>query len=317
MLDNISIADEQLVEMSSDIIIETVRSEISAAKTIRHTVLVRRVCERLQLKKEKYELISHEIDLLIKRREVLAIGQGLLTITPIRVIELCPTRLIVLSALPTSRLETLLDHNLTGNTQRCIQTDANSLSDTIKEIGGILLSVDDYAAIGQAPVANEQWLNELSRRQNDPISKGYSIEVIESCRWYQQTWKSFDDSPDEATLWRTENFYGKSVFIWSAKEDLINGKGLFLLKSDAIRTQYALDKITGHVKKGTYQKIDSDYNLFLDAYLPMNEFKILTCFSYETEEIDGLSCYKIYDDCMERLSELLEQQLGIEFMEKN
>ena len=309
--------DNQASEPSSDIVFETIRSEISAAKTIRRTVLVRKVCERLQFNKNKCEFIDRDIELLIKRKEVLVVGQGLITITPIRIIELCPTRLIVLSALPTFRLEALIGHTLIGNIQRCVQTDMSLLSDTIKKIGGIFLSVDDYAAIELTPVANEQWLNELSRRQNDPLSNRYSVETLENCHWYQQSWKLFEDASGKPTLWRTENSYGKAVFIWSDKSDLINGKGLFLTRSDAIRTQYAIDNMIGSIKKGTYQKVDDGYNLILDAYLPMNEFKLLTCFSYEIEKIDGLNVYHIYDDCMERLAELLKQQLGIELMEKN
>ena len=53
MLDIIPIAEEHVVEVSSSIIIETIRFEISAAKTIRRTVLIRRVYERLQINKDK------------------------------------------------------------------------------------------------------------------------------------------------------------------------------------------------------------------------------------------------------------------------
>jgi hypothetical protein len=296
-------------------IVEVVRAEISAAKTIRKTVLVNRVCTRLQLTADSQQNIKEVIATLITRKEILVIDQGLVSISPIRIILLSPTRVAVLSSLPTSRLEVLLGQPIMGDENRSINVDGNTLKNVVDGAGGLLITVESYAAISSETVADDRWLDQLKKRQLDVMSKGSIIETPESYRWYQKQWLSFENALADAGLWRGENINGKSLFIWSTKADLIGGKGLKLTGSDARRTLFALDRVAGHTHKMSYSKIDDGYNISLDSYLPINEYKALSCFSYAQDSNDR-NLYSIYEDCFEKFSELLETQLGIELVEE-
>lgn len=307
----------QADEPSQALLAEMIRAEISAAKSLRRTVLVRRVCTRLQLDKPYREVVNSIIEKLVLQREILAIEQGFIVVTPIRGIKLSPTRTLLLSALPTLRLEVLLNYSVQGVEQRSIECDVNVLEILIAEAGGRCLTVGDYSAINKTTIADQQWLDELKRRQMDVMSKKYSVETVESYRWYQQKWLSFSDAGSKPNLWRGEDSSGYAVFVWSDKIDLMDGECLRLTGSDATRTRYALDRVAAHSHHIVYKKIEEGYKLAVDGYLPVNEFKALNCFSYATEVIDKVHYYSIYADCIEILRSILNTQLGIELIEEN
>jgi len=296
-------------------LVEVVRAEISSAKTIRKTVLVNRVCTRLQLSDDSQQNIKEVIATLITRKEIFAIDQGVVTITPIRIIILSPSRVTVLSSLPTSRLEVLLGQPIMGDENRSINVDGNTLKKVVDGAGGLLITVESYAAISSETVADDRWLDQLKKRQLDVMSKGSIIETPESYRWYQKKWLPFESSLADAGLWRGENINGKSLFIWSSKSDLIGGNGLRLTGSDARRTLFALDRVAGNTHKMEYRKIDDGYNISLDSYLPINEYKALSCFSYE-QDCNERTLYSIYEDCFDKFANLLRTQLGIELVEE-
>jgi hypothetical protein len=314
-IESLSLPEFQIDEISKPLIIEMVRAEISAARSLRRTVLIRRVLTRLQLSENSRVIVNSIINALIKRKDILAIDQGLITITPIRAIELGPTRVAILSSLPTSRLEAILNQPIEGDEQRSIKGRVTAFETVLKDAGGLLLSVGEYAGVNQSTVANKEWLDNIKRRKNDVMSKPKVVEAAENYRWYQQKWLSFSEAPDEPCLWGGEDRNGYSVFIWSSKKDLIDGQGLYLSKLERTLTQYALDRVEGYRHHMNYCKLDDGYKLSIDKYLPINVFKALSCFSYKQDSSEKVTYYSIYEECIEQVIDMLNTQLSIKLVE--
>ena len=314
ILESLSLPELHEDDISIPLIMDMIRAEISGARSLRRTVLIRRVCTRLQLSETNRELVSKIVNTLVTRKEILAIDQGLIAITPIRAIELSPTRVAVLSSLPSSRLETLLDHSIEGKEQRSIKDSGSSLKNLLEEAGGLLLSVDDYAGVNLSTVANQKWLNEINRRKTDVMSKLKVVESAENYRWYKKKWLSITDALDEPCLWRGEDSNGFSVFLWSSKKDLIDGQGLSLSGFEATLTQYALDRVAGHSHHMNYCKLNDGYKLSVNKNLPVNVYKALSCFSYRQDYSEKVTHYSIYEDCIEQVTDMLNTQLGIKLV---
>jgi hypothetical protein len=297
-------------------LIDMIRAEISAAQAIRRTVLVRRVLTRFGLDQTEKDVVNDAVGALFSNRELLPIGQGLLSVTPLRAIDLSPSRVALISALPDEQLSKLFGHPVTGGLQRCLELDSATVKPELLAAGGKLLTVADYADLANAPVADQRWLKELTRRQQDVMSTGFRAEVAQDYRFYQnQKWMPANDAPNLATLWRGEDQNGNSVFVWSDKSDLFQGQGLRISNSDTTRTRFALDNSKGQSHQLSFQVKDGTPHLTINTFLPINEFKALLCYSYANESIDGVTQYAIYSDCWDLFSSLLNKQLGIEFME--
>jgi hypothetical protein len=297
-------------------IIAIIRAEISAAQTLLKTVLVRRVLSRLELDRSEKESVNNAVESLISNKELLSIGQGLVSVTPLRAIELSSSRVALLTALPDTQLSKLMGQTVIGGLQRCIELESDSIIPAMQEVQGRLLSVPDYVGLDNAPAANKQWLNELTRQQCDVMATGYSVETIENYRCYKnQKWVPSDDAPDTHSLWRGESQFGKNVFIWSDKSGLLQDRGQWLSGSDATRTRIAADNDEGLSHKLSYKVKEGVYYLTLDTYLPINEFKALLSYSFSNELVDGKKQYVIYPDCWGHLTSMFNKQLGFEFME--
>lgn len=297
-------------------LIAMIRKEISAAKTLLRTVLVRKVLTRLELDPSENDTVNDAVESLLSNKELLSIGQGLVSVTPLRAIELSSSRVALLTALPDAQLSTLMGQSVIGGLQRCIEMKSEEIMPALKEVQGRLMSVSEYAGLDNAPVANKQWLNELTRRQRDVMATGYSAEAIEGYRCYKnQKWVLSEDAPNTHSLWRGENQFGKNVFVWSDKSNLLEERGQWLSGSDATRTRIALDNSAGLSHQLSYKVRKGVYYLALDTYIPINEFKALLCYSSANQSVDGITQYVIYPDCWKQLTSMLNKQLGIEFME--
>ncbi len=293
-----------------------IRAEISAAQTLLRTVLVRRVLSRLELDPSEKESVNNAVESLISNKELLSIGQGLVSVTPLRAIELSFSRVALLTALPDEQLSTLVGQPVIGGLQRCIELESESINPVLNETQGRLLTVSDYVGLDNAPAANKQWLNEITRRQRDVMATGYSVETIEAYRCYKnQKWLPSDDAPNTHSLWRGENQFGKTVYVWSDKSGLLQGRGQWLSISDATRTRIAVDNDAGLSHQLSYKVKEGIYYLTLDAYLPINEFKALLSYSSSNGLVNGKKQYVIYPDCWGHLTSMFNKQLGFEFME--
>lgn len=313
---------------------EVVRAELMAQGTCRRHVLKKAIAERTQALEASEDLITKVVSELEILGDITTGQGGLLAPGPTRTVALDDDHRLIFSGAPTSQLSQHLgcDLELRGFTRLATQWD-DAHERSLREQGGLALSIEQWCGLTRAPAADPRWWTSLLQRlhastdQTTHISHIVGDEPFQRYdpssphdthhrRWVQAT----ELPPAQPTLIRFNGYGRHKRFVLLTSDDTPPTnkpaptlRWLSLSRGEARRLCFTLDDMADNPTallavegQGETSWIESP-NL-----LPYEEYRYLTAMSDVTITHAFPMKFVLPGERLESVAETLRERLSVQ-----
>lgn len=302
------------VEPRDELIVDLLRTDVSASVSVLRHTCVRRVNQALRGNEELRERIFALCERLEIDGDFNRSKGGVLNATPLRLVQVGDGRYRVISSAPNRWIEQGLPGELrSGLIRELVCSQSGELEKATRLIGGVILSAESWAGFEVTPVADTEWLELLNGR----LTYEASATILDpEVQWqafviHQDAWR-WRHSVEGLGLWRAwTNGYFR--WAWSLPGHSENAKAIELSQDEGTRTSFALARVNGSPSISVEVENEGEDVLFsIAALLPRAEYRLLRIHSKDVKRDGSTVEWRFDRDSWERVSPALHARLGIE-----
>ena len=314
---------------SSDIVIETLRSELTARVVSNRLALCKRVKDSVA------PIIAAELDSILSQLELLEINgdatrgpRGKVAAAPLRAVKTGPGRYNLYGTLPSTDLlgkmpiETF--DKLLGSRSITVKNENEErFGHAVSKLSGKVLTPEQWAGLGKREPAGAEWIETLNHRldQGGKDPGFVRTEFPESWRVYRpepqndtqyKRWKKkLGDGEDR--LWKCRGFYGRWLYVWTDGRVPDVSSQIKLSTDNALRTMYSLDSVSQLPLQFDCEESDQDVHLAVNALIPVAEYRYITTIGKRIESSGFPFQYRFRLDVWPAARKMLSERLQVVF----
>jgi hypothetical protein len=256
-------------------------------------------------------------DTLVRAGDLTLGPGGTLSATPARLVRLVDDEVILVASLPTQAASLELGTPLAvdGATRRTVWTD--DLARRSLELGAIMLTAEQWAALDRTPCADAAYLRKLDARLTWASSQAGSLEADEPLDW--RGWTLHRDElvwrrdAAEARLWVARASWRGVHRAWTAGDGPPSSAPFLLLDADeADRARFALAREGGRpLRILTQPASEHQVQMDMPGWLPRAEYRWLSLHARSAGDASAAQRWRLASARRQQVVEMLEHRLGL------
>jgi hypothetical protein len=322
------------IDLLEEMVCEALRGELYARGVSSRSSLCLQVASLLKpFYALDVEKIKGIVERLIRQGDITEGTRGMVASTPLRVTELSAGRYLLAGTLPTALLVQRLGiKTLQSGWRRIAEiplTQKSVFQEKILSIKGKYLTIAEWIRFHTQLAAGQGWLERLSflleresleaGSQEDEMTRGWQAYLPNEAtqdpkkRWGKKPKASAASSEAEprGILWRNVDCFKSSRYAWTEEGSPKELRFLPLSQDEALRTQYALDRLAQNELRIKAEKRGTAIQIRLPRMLPYAEYRYLLALGRIFEEEEKGLFYEIHPSDFIELSRNLTERLGL------
>ncbi|CAB1063565.1 hypothetical protein D1BOALGB6SA_8348 [Olavius sp. associated proteobacterium Delta 1] len=314
---------------STDIMIETLRSELTARVVSNRLALCKRVKDSIApIEAVELESILGQLEILEINGDATRGPGGKVAAAPLRAVKTGPNRYNIYGTLPSADLlgkmpiETI-DKSAASRSVIIKDESHEQFVRTVSEMAGKVLSPEQWAGLEKSEPAGAEWIKKLNQWLNQGGKEpGFiRIEFPEAWRVYRpeqqkdsqsKRWKK-QVGDGEDRLWRCRSVYGRWLYVWTDGREPDISSQIKLSADNALRTMYSLDCNSQLPLKFNFEESDHDVHMAVNAMVPIAEYRYLTTIGQRLESSGLPFQYRFQLDTWPAVKGMLSERLQVIF----
>lgn len=306
---------------------DAVRLELLARQFTLRRLLIERVVRTLQpVISVEAKTVTAVVEEMARIGEITRADRGILAAAPLRAVRLGDDQYRFFGGGSTKQLEALLsvEMQISGCAREVrLSSQSEDFEATVASLGGVVLTLDKWSGVERILPPGSEWLEqldeELSYNATLPATfiasegewRGYRPEqgvTRQVGRWRRQ------DENSVERLWRKRHESGYWVYAWTTGGPPADLGVLKLGVDDALRTGFALDRLTDAPLDVSYERNGGQVEFIFDGMFPRAEYRFLVTIG-ERVIADGIPCYRVSAERWAYTSTFLGERLGVRVAE--
>lgn len=298
-------------------IADLLREEVSARGLCRRSTAIRRVIARVgPAASLSPERVGDVCDTLVREGDFILAPGGELAPTPLRAVESRTGEVRVVCSLPTSGLSGVLGRPIVRAGSRRSAAADNGLITAVLDLGGLMLTADQWSRVARTPHADDKFIAGLDHRLGFSAEMAGSLERDGALDWLglvtpdpdanEMVWRR---APSR--LWRARHPVRRFVSAWTAGESPATSPFVTLSADDAARARFAVARQLNHGPVVRVHREAAEVIIEVQFGLPLAEYRRLSLVGRPVGDVPRAGRWALPPADSDAVLQLLTERLGI------